>query len=525
MSKYGGISEETISKKYEITPILEDTDEILDDYYRMTLMNTGPDPTTLASDMKRTNNQSSSKLNLLHSGNRSNSEPVHYDLFLGFTEKDPRGTQSDPDMRRYVDQQWHRTKNYKNIFSSDVDNSIPSEGVGNSKLISNMRKAQFKSKDYLKIFDTSKGGWHTGYSGMPDYKPIGKKIEKSNMIADLNDIDNIEQRRDDTIKKSMAIPKGYNSVPDHKYKIAKYGKKGKTKSIYGTDIVKNKNAVIPDSGKIVEFKENLIPKALVILMDNIIRERKRNQDPSLNEKMEDSKNTQYRKTNNNKLIDKTEEAKNIKRTHKKNKLMEEINKSFTTPVNNKDIRKNMNESKNDIIHSEINKSKNANKTQANMEGFITTQLMNKILQDHKTKQNGNNKKTMLFSHISPELHKHMNKTKYNTHIQKEGIQKIDPDNYKFYKYKSNMPKDNINFVDKDKEGFDTNALLKKSTGKRTQLRSRPSQKAENNNKEHVKNDQLYNISGTKNRRTGKLGSKYMVRNIEIDQEQNVVMDR
>jgi hypothetical protein len=113
MSSYGGISEQTMMKKYEMTPgMTEDPEEILDDFYRNTLTNRGQDKVTLASDEKRSNTHAVGKLNLFHSGNRRNYEPMHLDTFLGHTERDPRVTQTGPDMRRHVEQVWRRTKNY-----------------------------------------------------------------------------------------------------------------------------------------------------------------------------------------------------------------------------------------------------------------------------------------------------------------------------------------------------------------------------------------------------------------------------
>ena len=119
----------------------------------------------------------------------------------------------------------------------------------------------------------------------------------------------------------------------------------------------------------------------------------------------------------------------------------------------------------------------------------------------------------------------MNKIRYDTHIQKNGIQKRDPDNYKFYKYKNNIPNDNVDFVSKDKIGFDMNALIKKSADEQTIFRSQSHNNINNNNKDNIYNDQQFNISGTKNRNRGHIGSKYMVRDMSIDQEQNQVMDK
>ena len=527
MSAYGGISTEAMMKKYEVTSgLVEDHDEMMDDFYRNTLTNRGPDKTTFASDEKRSNTHSVGKLNLFHSGNRSNNEPVHYDTFLGFTEKDPRGTSTGPDMRRHADQLWHRKKNYKKAFKSDADPSIPSEGVNQKKAIENIRAAQFASKGYRKIFSTGTDGIHRGYNGMPDSKPIGKKIENTNVIADLNDINNITNRRDWTTEKSFDVPLGYMGTPDHKFKVAKYGSKGKTPNIYNMHVRKNKGEAVSGGKDLVEHKGNIITKALQLAMSDIIKNRKKNQDPSFNDQLLGKSSKAHSRQTNKNIIDKTEESKNIIKSQAKAKLDEELNKNFNTAADNKDLLKNKQQAENDLIHGKINQSEGINKKAADIESFISGQLMDKIIQDHDKKNDnkGNNKNAALYSHVSPKLCENMNKSKYNTHIQKEGVQKKDPDEYSFHKYKNKAPT-NVDTVGRDAEGFDMMAVIKKSTDKITQARQLAQIGHENNNKDNVTTEQGFNISGTKNRKTGKKIKANMMKNMDIDHEQDMTADK
>jgi len=528
MSAYGGIATETMMKKWEVTPgMVEDTDEIMDDFYRNTLTNRGPDKTTLASDEKRSNTHSIGKLNLMHSGNRSNSEPTHYDLFLGHTEKDPRGTMTGPDMRRHTEQVWHRTKNYSKVFKSDADPSIPSEGINQRKAIENIRKAQFRGKTYRKIFSTATDGMHRGYNGMPDSKPIGKKIENTNVIADLNDINNIAKRRDWTTEKSFDVPMGYLGTPDHKFKVAKYGKKGKNPDIYNMNIRKNKDSIETDAKELIEHKGNIITKALKLAMGNIIRDRKKAQDPSLNAQLlGKSANTHTRQMSKNTKIDKTEESKNLIKTHAMAKLDEELNKNFTPSIANKNIVKNKQKAENDLVLGKIHQTEVTNKTSANIESFITSQVMDKIIQDHdkKTDNKGNNKNANLYSHVSPKLCESMNKTKYDTKIEKEGVHKKNPDDYQFHKYK-NKGMELFNKVSKDMEGIDLMAIIKKSTDKKTQNRQIGQIGHENNNKDDFVMEQGYMVSGVKDRKTGKKVKGSMMRYTQDDQPQDSVADK
>lgn len=520
MTDYGAIADETIKQKYEITKgMYGDTDEILDDFYRNTLKNRAPDRITFESDRPRENHFSKTKLNLLHSGKLSDVEPYQPEIFLGFTEKDPRGHIVDPDLRKYNEQMWHRTSNYDKVFSSDADPSIPSEGVNEVKKIKDIRNAQFAGKKYRKIFSTSLDGMHIGYNGLPDSKPIGEKIENTNSVMDLNDIDNIAKRRDWTTTKSFETPLGYLSTPDHKFKIAKYGKKGKNPDIYDTRIIENKKKIERDAKELVEYKDNLITKALVLTMKDIINDRKKNQDPSLNAQILGiSNNTQYRKNNNNKKNDKTDESKNLLRTHKKAKLMEEMTKNIGAQVDKTDVIKNKQEAKNDIITGPIHQSEIANKTSANIEAFINNQLMDKILHSHDINATqGNNKKTNIYSHIKPQLCEMMNKTKKDTQFENNKIQKRDPESYKFYKYNNKLPEDS-NVISKNKEGYDEKAVIKKSTDKNTQNRNTAQLVYENNNKNNLDTEMAYVQNGTKNKKTGKKIKRNMINYMNDDRD-------
>lgn len=523
MTDYGAISDETIMKKYEITGgILEDTDEVLDDFFRNTLKNRGPDRITLESDRSRNDKFSKTKLNLLHTGKLSNIEPFQPEIFLELTERDPRGHVTDPDMRRYTEQVKHRGKNYKNVFTSDADQSIPTEGINERKMIENKRAAQFRGKEYRKIFSTSVDGMHRGYNGVPDSKPIGGKIENTNTVMDLNDINNMANRRDWTTKKSFDTPMGYMTTNDHKFKIAKYGNKGKTPDIYNTKIMKNKNQIERDAKELIEHKGNIITKALQLAMEDIKRNRKTNQDPSLNAQILGKSFDSHSRQTNKKSTDKTDEAKNIIKTHKKAKLVEEINKNYGAQIDNTDIVKNKQQAKNDIITGKINQAEVGNKTSANIEEFVTSQVMTKIINSHKIDNKCNNKNTNIYSHIKPVLYEMMNKTKRDTHIEMNGVQKRNPEDYNFYKYNSKLP-EHCNTVSKNMEGYDNKAVIKKSSDQSTQSRNLGKLDHENNNKEIIETDIAYKKSGEKDRKTGKKVKSNMMKYTDNDKDNDEII--
>ena len=67
----------------------------------------------------------------------------------------------------------------------------------------------------------------------------------------------------------------------------------------------------------------------------------------------------------------------------------------------------------------------------------------------------------------------MNKTKRDTHIESGGVQKRNPEDYTFYKYNSKLP-EHCNTVSKDMEGYDTKAVIKKSSDQLCEFTTCPS---------------------------------------------------
>ena len=143
------IDSKRIANKYELTPLIESGD-VLDNFYRDTLKNFKPDNPTLASDEKRKNTDSISKLNVRQFGRRAPKEAYAPDLFLGDTSKDNRSIHNGPMMGDYQKQIWHRKDNFKKSFKNDADNSIPSEGISEGKMMKNKISTYKGFKESLK---------------------------------------------------------------------------------------------------------------------------------------------------------------------------------------------------------------------------------------------------------------------------------------------------------------------------------------------------------------------------------------
>lgn len=139
-----------IKNKYEITNLIE-PGNILDTYYRNTLKDFTPDKATFAYEENRRNTDSVGKLNTHYYGRRNTTEPFQNDLFLGFTDKDPRSIHDGPLMGKYQEQIWKRKDDYKYSFKDDSDNSIHTAGISESKMQTNKKKHMMDLKIDIKI--------------------------------------------------------------------------------------------------------------------------------------------------------------------------------------------------------------------------------------------------------------------------------------------------------------------------------------------------------------------------------------
>lgn len=213
-------------RKTEVTDYDELPDQV-HQHQRKLLADRRPDRSFLASDQKRDGNsryESRGRLNLRHSGKRSLSTPNLPDgTFLdhAFLERDPRGSVTGPDFQKATEQQWAR-KNLIN-FKSDADHSVPESGINPRQMVTQMKHSFYHAKDRMKIFDTSRGGWHNGFKSQPRLKTSAKaQMTQDGQILDLAEAD--QGNRKDATSHLSDTPLGWRFyATDHKVKVAKYG--------------------------------------------------------------------------------------------------------------------------------------------------------------------------------------------------------------------------------------------------------------------------------------------------------------
>lgn len=222
----GDMPHSLYSSKMERTCLYEGEDQ-LNEYFRDTLKDRTPSKPLLAQDQpKETQNILRSEiLNIRHNAARTAAEPIHPDLFLGFTERDSRGFHnSGPDMKKYADQSKFRKK-YKTYNTDHAsDWTIPEGTRSEMRVITDLRKTINPMKQRMKIFDTSRSSRSNPYQGSKsEHSSSVNNIISDGMLLNLNDAQEPGQRSGNTKLKSDTIRVGYRQIGDHRFSVAQYG--------------------------------------------------------------------------------------------------------------------------------------------------------------------------------------------------------------------------------------------------------------------------------------------------------------
>lgn len=222
MSYYGAIDEGMVARKYEQTTFFEDPNEI-NDMFRRTLVDESPDQPTLASDLARREYQSTSRIKL-REGSRGDN-PEHPEIFIGFTDRDPRGTFTDPDMKQLNNQAWARRKFIEAKMYNDDDHSVPSQGIHPAKMQHLIKHSYGDFKKRFKNFSTGKEALKPGMH--PVSKRTGSEVDK--LYAESERMDNlIPDGAQFTMGKTGELSNNTNigwwRTTDHEFKVAQYGK-------------------------------------------------------------------------------------------------------------------------------------------------------------------------------------------------------------------------------------------------------------------------------------------------------------
>lgn len=235
----GYMPQELHLQKLEQTCMFEREDQ-LDDHYRSILKDRTPDAPTMAQDLPRESQNQLRKevMSVRFNGARSAAEPIHPDLFLGFTERDTRGHHnSGPDFRKVAQQSKSRGR-FKDFVSDHAsDWTITGGNRSEMRAIMDLRKTIGASKERMKIFSTGFDSRLVPQRGIKTNQTNVLKTTLDGTILNLNDAQEQFQRKDNTSLKSDLVKIGYRRTTDHRFAVAQYGivsSKQKTANIGST---------------------------------------------------------------------------------------------------------------------------------------------------------------------------------------------------------------------------------------------------------------------------------------------------
>ncbi len=523
MTEYGGFDQLSIINKFELTDMVYNDMNTVDDFNRNILKNNGPDKETLASDVRRKNVYSDTRINMRENGTRWKNEPIHLDLCLELTDFEPRGVQTDPDIQKMTKNYWSRKDDYKHSFIPTADYSIPSHGVSEGQVQLNKRKARERvAKMYYKDFSTSKDGFAIPYNQRFGTKSKAGYVEHTNELIDINDEYNIEKRRDITTILSNLLPIGHLTTTDNMFNVANYGLLYGQKNINLDDYLQNTYKTSRSSKKIIENKENELAKQLHLFISDIQRNKEKLLNKNQDIKFGDIKNSQYQ--NNNKYNKESYTNLDLFKsedTHKISNLVEEIVTNYKKQVNNYDKYKDFNKS--DMTLPENSKKNNdlltyITKVVSNKNNIRLA--MNNIIESHnKEKMNySNNKLTKIYQNNSklPNLQKLNNKTI----VDFKNKIKNNIESFNSLHYKTNTQENITNNYDKIISDFDYNSLIKDNTDELTTIRKTNLNLPDIASKDNIHLDNSFGNSKYLNRNNGKIGNKYLFKYNLIDNNNN-----
>jgi hypothetical protein len=220
---YGDLPPGDILRKMEVTSGVYEREDRLDEFFRNTLIDRRPDAPTLASDETRKDRHSTEILSVRHNGHRTGAIPDRPDMNLSFTERDPRGIATDPNMRKLVGQTAARVR--MKDFQSDATSDMQSTSGQRSeqKAIKDRQDTFKQSRSRLKIFETSKDG-RAIRSGVGGYSK-NKRSDVMNVVVEAPDLrvnESTNANRDAVTRISNAMPIGSRKTVSHRFKIADY---------------------------------------------------------------------------------------------------------------------------------------------------------------------------------------------------------------------------------------------------------------------------------------------------------------
>ena len=241
-----------------------------DEYFRDTLRDLSCDKPFFESDQKRDDTHAEEFLSLRHNVHRSGEVPDAPDINLELTERDPRGTATDPNFRNITRDSWERAGAYK--FYSDSSNNVTEREKRPQVLIAQMREQFYNIKERLKIFTTSKDN----SAGASNYQWSGTSVGSLNAPGDSSVSGRGEvmglPRSNLTTLQSNNAPLGWETTGDAEYKVASYGQVRGRAVDRGDQPNLQMSTYDDKTANLTKFQDQVVSVGLAGLMRDVSRE-------------------------------------------------------------------------------------------------------------------------------------------------------------------------------------------------------------------------------------------------------------
>lgn len=269
--RYGDLPSSILMAKYEETDIGPDED-VYDNYARGVLVDQRPDSIMTAADEPRGRvNASSGRLQLQYYGHRGNAEPPsHPEMFLGFTDQDPRGHAVDPDMKLLRRQHDARMR-FVN-WTPDQSDHITGGGRSEGQLMKDQQTLFKWTKDRLKVFSRSLDGRREGLR--KTWKHCSAKARQDAQAKYGNHMGSdtqTPQRRANIVKKALRDCRAFRDDNlDQDLSVSKYTQLGRRNQTKNTQ---QRLHVTSRDGEFKDADQSKCFKTVGILMNQIVKQR------------------------------------------------------------------------------------------------------------------------------------------------------------------------------------------------------------------------------------------------------------
>lgn len=267
---YGDMPSTMLTSKFEETDMGPDED-LYENYARGLCVDNRPDAPAFEHERSRGGvNQSAGKLQILHHGHRGDADVGMPELFLGFggdADRDPRGINVDPDMKKLTEQERSRMRFQR--FSSDMCDQVTGGGRSEFQLMADQQKLQRITRDRLKVFNRQIDGRREGLRRIYKHKSdVAKQVLVQSYGDYVRDYALNPQRRANIICHALLVDtKEYrNETADQDFEVAKYTQicRSRVKKI-------GKRAETAQDSDMKDGDNTKTFKAVGVLMANIVR--------------------------------------------------------------------------------------------------------------------------------------------------------------------------------------------------------------------------------------------------------------